>query len=217
MFYKKVDKKSREEMISFLRNHYRYYTANSWNKSTSYAHNVKLHRLNIPKHLNDIAYELILLDEVYDDIRMIMDDFAQQYNYQYQMGFNGRSGGYIVLYTGGTKPSGYKSYCTVCGQRNYTSVKETGHICGACNKDARVDYKIEPKQIYTYPGRGIDEDENFEEWGIESLRWRVNIIQNFDKTVDQIRDYFICMCEHYTVEEETIFVPKKIKVLKEVS
>jgi len=28
---------TKEEMIAFLRDHFRYYTMNSWNRSTSYA------------------------------------------------------------------------------------------------------------------------------------------------------------------------------------
>lgn len=41
-FYeKKVNTKDRKEMIAFLKNHFRYDTMNSWNRSTSYANNVK--------------------------------------------------------------------------------------------------------------------------------------------------------------------------------
>jgi len=42
MFYKQVDKRYRETMRKFLRKHFRYNTMNSWNRSTSYANNIKL-------------------------------------------------------------------------------------------------------------------------------------------------------------------------------
>ena len=37
---------TREEMISSLEKHFRYFTMNSWNRSTSYARNVKIRSLN---------------------------------------------------------------------------------------------------------------------------------------------------------------------------
>lgn len=41
----------------------------------------------------------------------MIEDFNEEHNFQWQTGTNGRSGGYLVLYQGGTKPSGYKSFC----------------------------------------------------------------------------------------------------------
>ena len=59
MFYKDVDYANRESMLEFLNKHFRYYTMNSWNRSTSYANCVKLHALEIPEHLKDKAYEFL--------------------------------------------------------------------------------------------------------------------------------------------------------------
>ena len=44
-FYEKVDLRSRKDMVDFLENHFRYFTMNSWNRSTSFANNMKLYNL----------------------------------------------------------------------------------------------------------------------------------------------------------------------------
>lgn len=46
---------TRKEMVNYLKNHFRYNTANSWNQSTSYARNVKVYNLDLPKDLLDRA------------------------------------------------------------------------------------------------------------------------------------------------------------------
>ena len=46
-FFKRVDKRSRAEMTAYLAGHFRYDTMHSWNRSTSYACNMKLY---IPNH-----------------------------------------------------------------------------------------------------------------------------------------------------------------------
>ena len=48
MYYKEVDKRYKESMIKYLRKHFRYHTMNSWNKSTSYANNIKLYNIDKP-------------------------------------------------------------------------------------------------------------------------------------------------------------------------
>lgn len=99
-FTKKVDLRSRKAMIDFLTNHFRYYTMNTWNRSTSYANNVKLYNLNLPSDISDKAYDFITgdlhnnpLDEI---IPCLTDDFERKTGYY--VGFNGRSSGYIVMY-----------------------------------------------------------------------------------------------------------------------
>ena len=95
-------------MREYLDRHFRYYTMNSWNQSTSYACNVKLHTLNIPKEDQDTAYALLSMDDanIWGIIRYYMLQFEKAHDYAYQMGFNGRSGGYIVLYQGGKNEDG---------------------------------------------------------------------------------------------------------------
>ena len=52
MFYKEVDKRYKEAMIAFLKKHLRYDTMNSWNKSTTYANNIKLYKFDKPAEVN---------------------------------------------------------------------------------------------------------------------------------------------------------------------
>lgn len=121
----KVDLRSRKAMINFLKKHYRYHTQNSWNCSTSYANNVKVYNLGLTGAEEEKLYELLNMSEFYNRISYYFNDFAREFNYQWQAGFNGRSNGYIVLYKGYVKNSEYKSFCTECGQRNYKTVEET--------------------------------------------------------------------------------------------
>jgi hypothetical protein len=116
------EKPSREEMIAFLRGHFRYYTMNSWNRVKSYARNVKIHNLDLTKEQRAQAYDIIYAEDAFVEINERMRAFSEQHGYSYQAAFNGRSGGYIVLMQGGQEPSGYQSYCPACGQKNYKKV-----------------------------------------------------------------------------------------------
>lgn len=57
----------------------------------------------------------------------------------------------------------------------------------------------------------VDEYEDFQSWSMSSLRERVRLIQDFDRTCDQIRMNFIDMIESAIVVEETVFVPKTVQ------
>ncbi len=46
------------------------------------------------------AYEFIETPGALEDITQIMRDFEVDHDHEWQAGFNGRSGGYIVLYKG---------------------------------------------------------------------------------------------------------------------
>jgi hypothetical protein len=115
--------RSRKAMIDYLSGHFRYNTMNSWNQAHSYAANVKIQKLTFPNNeARNRAYDLVQTDEAMDDVRFIMQEFDQAHDYEWQVGFNGRSGGYIVLYQGGRRKSQHKSVCTNCGQRNFRSI-----------------------------------------------------------------------------------------------
>lgn len=166
MFFKKVNKSSRKEMIAFLRNHFRYYTMNSWNLSKSYANRVKLHDLQIPSEFIDKAYAFI--EAECDDYDFDVADKINEFKVKtgYGAGFNGRSNGYIVLY----------------------------------------DTKRENGCLHTIT-RGIDDNEDFEEWSIEELRERTRLVEAFDKLCDDIRDIFIDYVKSVKIETVTEMVP----------
>lgn len=101
MFYKTgVDICSVKSMWEFLHNHFTYSTMNSWNGLKSVAHNVKLYNLKLEgdwwvalRFLNDEADPGCLQMNIHD----MIEEFERE-NQGYRVGFNGRSGGYLVLY-----------------------------------------------------------------------------------------------------------------------
>ncbi len=218
VYSKNVDLRSRKAMTDFLLKHFRYPTMNSWNCSTSYANNVKVHNLGLTGEQEDKLYEMLELPEFFERIGELFDDFSASHSNLWQVGFNGKSGGYIVLYQGYAKPSQYKSFCTDCGQRNYKSISETGNAkCGRCGSDARVDYEIPPMEIGCYPGRSTDMGEDFEDWEMYALRERVKLICRFDKLCDDVLALVVNLIDNYVVDEEIVMRPHTVKFLREVA
>jgi hypothetical protein len=219
MYYKEVDKRYRVAMTAFLKKHFRYHTMNSWNRSTSYANNIKLYKIEKPDGVDDeTLWEMLGITEWQEKMSDLLEDFGRKHEWQWQAGINGRSGGYVVLYRGGIKTSGYKSYCTHCGQKNYEVVPEeqTG-TCGRCDAKARVNFKQTHMQIFTWPGKSVDEYEDFVDWTLSEIRDRVELVQDFDKLCDDIVMAYLDICKNYRVAEEEILVPKTIKILEPVS
>ncbi len=214
-FYHKVDRRSRKAMTEFLSEHFRYNTMNSWNLSTSYANNLKIDRLGLTNEQEMKLLDLMDCEGVYDNINDKIWEFGYQHDWQWQTGFNGRSGGYLVLYRGGWKPGEHKSYCTTCGQRNFTTVEETGCRCGRCGMETRRNFPIPPKQIYTLPGKDVDMDEDFEDWSMDMLRERVQLVGEFDMLCDDIVAEAVWMADNMEVEEQEVYVSTTQKVLKE--
>jgi len=218
MFYKEVDKRYREPMTAFLKKHFRYNTMNSWNRSTSYANCIKLHNIDKPDDIDsDTWWEMLWITEWQEKLSDLLEDFGRRHEWQWQAGINGRSGGYVVIYRGGIRPSGYKSYCTHCGQKNYQAVAEAEvGICGRCDAKERVNFKQMHMQVFTWPGKDVDMYEDFEGWTLSQLRERVELVQDFDKLCTGIVTSFIDTCQDYRIVEEEILVPKTIKVLEPV-
>ena len=213
LFSQRVDKRSRAEMTAYLSGHFRYNTMNSWNRSTSYACNMKLYKLGLDRETEDKLWDMIQVPEFYERLNERIEDFNRQHNYLWQAGWNGHSGGYLVLYQGGTKPSGYRSYCTKCGQKNYTSIAETGNWCGVCNEEARVDYIKPPMQIFSFPARDVDMDEDFEDWSLYELQQRTELVQEFDRLADDIVAEALYIAQNHSVEERTVYIPTTKLVL----
>lgn len=203
-FSKKVDLRNKKEMIEFLATHFRYNTMNSWNCSTSYANCVKIHKLGLTNEQVTKAYDLLDMEETYDEINWLLNEFAEDHNYAWQVCFNGRSGGYLVLYQGERKALDYKSRCTNCGQLNYKTVEETGGSarCGRCGAEARVNLTSPIMQSVTYPGRSTDMGEDFEDWDMYTLRQRVKVVQDFDELCDRCLETFVYLIDNAQIEEE---------------
>lgn len=94
MFVKKVNRNNDKEMFEFLKEHFTYNTMNSWNNLQSIANNVKVYNLDLEgdcwKALNKAQ------QDDYDEINWMIRDWER--NNGYEVGFNGASGGYLVLY-----------------------------------------------------------------------------------------------------------------------
>ena len=93
MFFKKVDYNSNKECFDFLVNHFTYDTMNSWNGLRSIANNVKIYRLPV----DDVEAFQALEEDEYFSINQTCRDWEDDHP-GYKVGFNGRSGGYLVLY-----------------------------------------------------------------------------------------------------------------------
>lgn len=95
MFYKTgVDITNDKQMFNFLKNHFEYYVMSSWNRVCSIANNVKLYNLNLT---GDWTVAQNLLDSgEYETLHELIYDWMASHP-GYEVRFNGRSGGYLVL------------------------------------------------------------------------------------------------------------------------
>jgi len=212
-FYRKVDTRNREAMIAFLEGHFRYHTMNSWNRATSYANCVKIHRLNLTREQMDKAWAMRDMEEVFDAIHGIIQEWSVEHDWRWQVGFNGRSGGYLVLYQGSLDYQNAKTaQCNVCGKLTWHK-EDVSCTMQGCPGMLKVLEKSRP-QIVTYPGRGLDQSEEFGEWSMDQLRERVKLVQEFDKLCDDVVAEFVRYCKEYVVVEKDIMVPKTLKVLE---
>lgn len=162
MFYKtNVDIANTKSMWNFLHDHFQYYTMNSWNRTTSIANNVKLYNLELDGDWTEVMHYLFdeadsgcLQTYIDDEIR----EFEAKHLY-YKVGFNGRSGGYLVL----------------CNSDNSCSVLPN---CVA-DYDSYEEFKEDVKGGWN--GYKVS-DFNRE------LRETVEIVREFDKLCDRLRD-----------------------------
>lgn len=269
-FQKKVDRRSRSTMVDFLKGHYRYNTMSSWNRLTSYANNIKIHRLGLSSGQDDKAYEMLSVD-FWEEIRGPIDDFTYGQGHRYTLCSNGRSGGYLVLHESHLELTGHLSYCPTCGQRNFKKVPPVtyqdnneeviaheilrsqnswlpkvylgqstiqalsisdeekfsliirlksqlsncslSNTCGVCG-NPRSNFSVPPSRLMV-ANRGIDQYEDFyaEDWSMEELRDRVDLVCAFDAACDAIRSNFIALLDDYDVVEVTEHRPVQVRTL----
>lgn len=118
-YFKKVNKRSNKEMFEFLKNHFTYYTMNSWNGLKSIANNVKVYNLGLNGD-EFKALEILEADE-YFTINNIIEGWEYEHP-SYEVGFNGRSAGYLVITEKGSNQNILEDYITDVD--NYTDFKE---------------------------------------------------------------------------------------------
>ncbi len=208
-FYRKVGRR-RIDMIQFLRNHFRYFTMHSWNGSTSYANNVKIDRV-VPETLQSRAWELYKQGEVFNSINEKIRAWGEPSNFQWQAAFNGKSGGYLVLYKGVRRELDYHTKCTACGRLTWYETEQDCHVAGCRGYLQKLDRSA--IDISIYPGKGVDMNAYYEDWDTYSLKERVKLVSSFDRLCDTVVSTFVTFCKTYTVIDEVVHVPKVIKVL----
>lgn len=216
MYKTKVDLRSRKAMVEFLTNHFRYCTMNSWNGNSSYANNVKYYNLDLTNEQASKFFEMLNMEdsEFYECyMEPLIEGFREETGYT--VGVNGRSGGYLVVYKFEWETLDYKSRCTSCHQLSYADAKEGDCKCGKCGKDTRVNLTRPLRRMRTLMG-GIDQDEDFEDWSLDSIRERVKMVQRFDELCDDIRNELVYYLDSHNVVEEEYSVTKTRKVFKEI-
>jgi hypothetical protein len=143
MFYKTgVDITNDKQMFNFLKDHFRYATMNSWNGVYSIANNVKVHRLGLS---GDCWTALNLLNNgEYDTINWMIKDWEMEHP-GYVVGFNGRSGGYLVLYNEDNR--GDVLPCSITDNDDYSQYKEWCRYYGYTVKENRFELQMFTKLI----------------------------------------------------------------------
>lgn len=212
-FHTRVDLRSRAAMTAFLDGHFRYFTLHSWNGATSYANCVKVHRLGLTPAQLERAWDLLEMPEVFHAVRTGFHRWSEARDWQWSIGFNGRSSGYLVLYRGGLDyEHAHTAQCDECGKLTWHT-QNTPCTSESCDGMLRVLEKPAP-QIYVRPGLGIDEHEDWSEWDLGSLRERARLVQSFDRACSLAVATFVGFCNAYRVVAKTVPVPTRVKVLE---
>jgi hypothetical protein len=202
--------RTNKAMREYLKNHFRYNTMNSWNNCSSYARKVKLHDIITDYPLLMKAYDFLEVNEAFFGVQKIIRDFEKKYDYRWQMSFNGRNSGYIVLYQGGKKDSGYKTQCDTCDRPTYYDVEKPCNYNGCDGTLIKLDTPI--YTVFSQPGKGLDDGADFDSYSTIELQDSTNIVWDFDKTVDACIVSFIDFVKTHSVEDKTVMTPKQIRV-----
>lgn len=162
MFYKSgVDIASTKSMWNFLHEHFTYYTMNSWNRTVSIANNVKLYNLDLEGDWT-VAMRYLFDENDSGCLQLQIDDMIREFTDEhpyYKVGFNGCSGGYLVLYN--SDNNGPVLPECVAGYYDYAEFKED--VKAGWNGYRVSDFNRE-------------------------LRDAVKIVREFDKLCDSLRD-----------------------------
>lgn len=89
-----LDVDNTKQCFNFIKDHFRYWTMNPWNRIESIANNVKLYNLDLDGDWTDVLD--FLNTTGYDDLYYFIKKFEDTHE-GYRVGFGGRSGGYLVL------------------------------------------------------------------------------------------------------------------------
>ena len=170
---------SLKDKFDYVKNHYKYYTMNSWNRLWSIANNVKIYNLGLSSEQKDKAYDFIYCENFYDEINFLIEDS------NLNVGFNGRNGGYLVLYHKENNRCAVDNcFYDFSSYKDFLSHEKRGRIFSNAQADCR--YIIE---------------QDFE------------LVKSFDILCDEIRATFIDMIENCNIITEEYTTTHERKVI----
>lgn len=181
----------------------RYDTMNSWNNSQAPAYNLKVYNV-IDSDLQDKVYELMEAEDFYAEINQLISDFDYEHDHLWQAGFNGRSGGYLVLYKGGkhTKFIGEDLFTDEYNNRAYISDRH-GWLSKKECEDRGILNKTITTKVYSQAGLNIEDSEV-----------PAQVLRDFRKLAVSIVKTVEWQAKNYTLEDQRVY--STVKVLKEV-
>ncbi len=142
------------------------------------------------------AFEFIEMLGALEDITQIMRDFEVDHDYEWQIGFNGRSGGYIVQYKGFKKVDMHtKTICNYCGIHTGYAEEMPCKMSGCPGTLKKIGHPV--YRIGMYPRKGIDMDDDFEDWSDDTLEIRYDLVKEFDRMVDGCIAQFKYMLDNF--------------------
>ena len=195
MFYKKgIDITNDKKMFNFIKNHFEYYTMNSWNRLPSIANNVKLHRMHLTGDWT-VAYNLLVNGE-YETVNDFLYCWAEDHP-GYDVGFNGRSGGYLVLTMKGSNRSILPD--SITDSQNYEEYKEYCREYYGSVKANRQELR-ELTQLIQDFDRLCDELRDF----CESLSQLSFERVEMEKAVEQFKDFYADDRKYLGFQELTV-------------
>lgn len=184
----------------------RYDTMNSWNNSTAPAYNLKVYNV-IDKDLQDKVYKLLEVEEYHEIINALMRRFDLDNDYQWQAGFNGRSGGYLVLYHGGKQTAHYtkEDFKSNNGYNGRVYISDSyGWMSYDEAKATNLVDRTIITSVYSQPGLSIADDEPPAE-----------VLKAFRKLAVAIVKTTEWLARSCTIEDKEYTVKKTRKVLIE--
>jgi hypothetical protein len=181
MFYKKgIDITNDRQMFEFLKGHFEYPTLSSWNRLYSIANNVKLNHLGLS---GDWCTALAFLENgEYDNLGFMIHDWMRKH-IGYEVYFNGRSGGYLVL-----KDVEHNSHIlpeSILDNDTYEEYKEWCHENYGTVKANRDELVYFTKLVQDFD-KLCDELRDYCD-ELSNLKFEVIEMQ---KTVDEFNDYY---------------------------
>lgn len=172
--------------FDYIKNHFTYWPYNSWNGGQNIANKVKVDEMDLGRERINRVFEMMDADneEYWFHINNYLDEECEDRGLQ--VGFNGRSAGYLVLYSHDKKSGDVLmgEYWDHNSYREWLAYYAEGWDYHAAQADLR--YMIE---------------RDFE------------IVRSFDQLCDNMRENLIYMADNYMIEEEEYVITQIAKHL----